>query len=128
MPDMGGGQHTLAYYSRDKQWHGIPMSGMPGNYEMCCGFQNSTGKIGAVVWPAWSIAEPGPPCHAPPPACPADLKPLYRSESKAALLGQLFERLATSLEQSCALPPLQGAEGGEQQQQQQQPAPQALVW
>ncbi|KAL4424899.1 hypothetical protein ABPG77_002122 [Micractinium sp. CCAP 211/92] len=57
----------------------------------------------------------------------SDLKPLYRSESKAALLGQLFERLATSLEQSCALPPLQGAEGGEQQQQQ-QPAPQALVW
>lgn len=59
------------------------------------------------------------------PAWPADLKPLYRSKSKAALLGQLFERLAASLEQSGTLPPLQGAEGGEQQQQ---PAPQALVW
>ncbi|KAL4451836.1 hypothetical protein ABPG75_007498 [Micractinium tetrahymenae] len=56
----------------------------------------------------------------------SDMKPLYRSASKAALLGQLFERLAASLEQSGALPPLQGAEGCEQQQQ--QPAPQALVW
>lgn len=52
---------------------------------------------------------------------PADLKPLYRSSSKAALLGQLFQRLAASLEESGALPPLEGSS-------QPQPAPQALVW
>lgn len=53
----------------------------------------------------------------------ADLKPLYRSSSKAALLGQLFERLAGSLEGCGVLPPLEGEEGSEQK-----PAPQALVW
>ena len=55
------------------------------------------------------------------PAFPADLKPLYRSSSKAALLGQLFQRLAASLEESGALPPLTGSS-------EQQPAPQARVW
>jgi hypothetical protein len=58
--------------------------------------------------------------------CPADLKPLYSSSSKAALLGQLFERLQASLQASGALPPVQGASGGSSSEQ--QPAPQALVW
>ena len=53
--------------------------------------------------------------------CPADLNPLYRSSSKAVLLGQLFTRLAASLEESGSLPPLAGSS-------EQQPAPQALVW
>lgn len=62
--------------------------------------------------------------HPHPPSLPcADLKPLYSSSSKAALLGQLFERLAASLEESGALPPLAGGGSSEQQ-----PAPQALVW
>ena len=59
--------------------------------------------------------------------CPADLKPLYSSSSKAALLGQLFERLQASLQASGALPPVQGASGGGSSSEQ-QPAPQALVW
>ena len=54
----------------------------------------------------------------------ADMKPLYRSSSKAALLGQLFERLAASLEASGALPPLASSESSSEQQ----PAPQVLVW
>lgn len=57
------------------------------------------------------------------PAPPADLKPLYLSSSKAALLGQLFEHLAASLQASGALPPLAGDSSSEEQ-----PAPQALVW
>ena len=67
---------------------------------------------------------------APAPRRPADLKPLYSSSSKAALLGDLFERLAASLESTGALPPLAGGSGsgsgsgaGDSE-----PAPQALVW
>jgi peptide alpha-N-acetyltransferase len=54
----------------------------------------------------------------------SDLKPLYRSSSKAAALGQLFEGYAASLKASGTLPPLQDGGSG----QEQQPAPQALVW
>lgn len=53
----------------------------------------------------------------------SDLKPLYASSAKAALLGQLFERHAASLQASNALPPLAGGAAGGQE-----PAPQALVW
>jgi hypothetical protein len=57
------------------------------------------------------------------PSHTADLKPLYQSSDKAELLGQLFERMLSSLTASSALPTLQADASSEQQ-----PAPQALVW
>lgn len=67
-----------------------------------------------------------------PPRClcacrPADLKPLYSSPSKAAALGQLFDKMLASLEAGGALPPLAGGAGGDAAEEQ-KPAPQALVW
>jgi hypothetical protein len=56
------------------------------------------------------------------------LKPLYADASKAALLGQLFERFLASLRADGTLPPVQAADSGSSSSEQGQPAPQALVW